>query len=79
MRSILVVPHVAGTREADDRNGHVRFDERKGKRSDGLLGERDHERRRVLSAPPAAYAAAPSAHSLRPTGASFAVSSAVSE
>jgi hypothetical protein len=31
----------------------------KGKRSDGLLGERDHERRRVLSAPPALYAAAP--------------------
>jgi hypothetical protein len=31
----------------------------KGKRGDGLLGERDHERRRVLSAPPALYAAAP--------------------
>ena len=31
----------------------------RGKRSDGLLGERDYERRRVLSAPPALYAAAP--------------------
>ena len=31
----------------------------KGKRGDGPLGERDHERRRVLSAPPALYAAAP--------------------
>ena len=31
----------------------------RGKRSDGLLGERDYERRRVLSAPPALYATAP--------------------
>jgi hypothetical protein len=31
----------------------------KGKRGDGLLGERDYERRRVLSAPPALYATAP--------------------